>query len=314
MKKVLLSLCVMMGVGTMQAQIDNGGNWYNGRLIYSASDEDGGKVLMNAMAEGEEHEFLLVPVAGKADTYRVTKSENDYVMEYDAGSTVLHQKKEGWDVLCFYNAKNQLEGVMTNEKEWNDEKLSKAKWLNQMTGEYVADKGKENELNVDFAWERLSINGEMTSYEVETFNGSVTGYITIAPIEGSTNRLEGLWQVVPTLEGLRFYAVKKTGDYFYERERTGKYIDLVESNPEVGRFFFASTVLLNNGLSQYEKSTLRVMRNAILARHGYVFQSKDLQDYFSKEPWYKPAASNDNIKLSLIEQLNVELIQFAEKR
>ena len=203
---------------------------------------------------------------------------------------------------------------MTNEKEWNDEKLSKAKWLNQMTGEYVADKGKENELNVDFAWERLSINGEMTSYEVETFNGSVTGYITIAPIEGSTNRLEGLWQVVPTLEGLRFYAVKKTGDYFYERERTGKYIDLVESNPEVGRFFFASTVLLNNGLSQYEKSTLRVMRNAILARHGYVFQSKDLQDYFSKEPWYKPAASNDNIKLSLIEQLNVELIQFAEKR
>ena len=58
----------------------------------------------------------------------------------------------------------------------------------------------------------------MTSYEVETFNGSVTGYITIAPIEGSTNRLEGLWEVVPTLEELRFYAVKKTGVNLYNSQ------------------------------------------------------------------------------------------------
>ena len=38
-----------------------------------------------------------------------------------------------------------------------------------------------------------------------------------------------------------------------------------------------------------------------------------LQDYFSKEPWYKPAASNDNIKLSFIEQLNMELIKAEEE-
>ena len=54
------------------------------------------------------------------------------------------------------------------------------------------------------------------------------------------------------------------------------------------------------------------MRNAILARHGYVFKSKDLKEYFGKEPWYKPADSNDNINLSLLEELNIELIKSVE--
>ena len=54
------------------------------------------------------------------------------------------------------------------------------------------------------------------------------------------------------------------------------------------------------------------MRNEILAVHGYRFQSEDLQDYFSKQFWYQPAASNDDIKPSLIERLNIELIKAEE--
>ena len=36
--------------------------------------------------------------------------------------------------------------------------------------------------------------------------------------------------------------------------------------------------------------------------------------YFGNEPWYHPAASNDDIRLSLVEQLNVELIQQMEAK
>ena len=86
-----------------------------------------------------------------------------------------------------------------------------------------------------------------------------------------------------------------------------------ETNPAVGRFFYASSTLLNDKwFRRFDKSTLRIMRNAILARHGYRFQSKDLQEYFANEPWYKPAASNDKIKLSFVEQLNMELIKHVE--
>ncbi len=55
------------------------------------------------------------------------------------------------------------------------------------------------------------------------------------------------------------------------------------------------------------------MRNAILAAHGYVFKSKDLKTYFEAQPWYTPAASNASIKLSLLEELNIALIQAAER-
>ena len=54
------------------------------------------------------------------------------------------------------------------------------------------------------------------------------------------------------------------------------------------------------------------MRNFILARRGYVFQSKDLKAYFEKQPWYKPADSNDDVQLSLLERLNIELIKYRE--
>ena len=36
--------------------------------------------------------------------------------------------------------------------------------------------------------------------------------------------------------------------------------------------------------------------------------------YFALEPWYKPASSNDGIRLSFIEQLNIELIKQMEEK
>ena len=76
---------------------------------------------------------------------------------------------------------------------------------------------------------------------------------------------------------------------------------------------YSTYVLLLNKhlLSRYKKSVLRIMRNSILAKHGYRFQSKDLQEYFGAQDWYMPQ-NNDDVKLSFVEQLNVELIKTAE--
>ena len=65
-------------------------------------------------------------------------------------------------------------------------------------------------------------------------------------------------------------------------------------------------------LMNIPREQLRLMRNEILARHGYVFKSKDLKDYFSSKPWYHPGTNNNNIKLSVIEQTNLELIKSEE--
>ena len=74
-----------------------------------------------------------------------------------------------------------------------------------------------------------------------------------------------------------------------------------------------TTYLLNTTwLARFPKEELRLMRNEILARHGWNFQSKDLQDHFKKEKWYKPVKDNNTVVLSDLERTNLELIKAEE--
>ena len=65
-------------------------------------------------------------------------------------------------------------------------------------------------------------------------------------------------------------------------------------------------------LGRFSKDQLRLMRDEILARHGWKFQSKDLQDYFNNQTWYSPVGDNSQIKLSVIETTNIQLIKNEE--
>ena len=56
------------------------------------------------------------------------------------------------------------------------------------------------------------------------------------------------------------------------------------------------------------------MRNEIYAHHGYTFTSADLKAHFAKMSWYKPLGDNSKIKLSQLEQLNVDLIKAEEDK
>lgn len=56
---------------------------------------------------------------------------------------------------------------------------------------------------------------------------------------------------------------------------------------------------------------LRIARNEIFARYGYIFQSKELQDYFASLNWYQPNVNYDGY-LSEVEKHNIELIKSLE--
>ena len=58
---------------------------------------------------------------------------------------------------------------------------------------------------------------------------------------------------------------------------------------------------------------LKIMRNEIFARHGYIFQSDDMISYFFSQSWYNPRYANVNDMLSKIEQANIGLITRFEK-
>ncbi len=121
-------------------------------------------------------------------------------------------------------------------------------------------------------------------------------------------------------EGVNFLAVRKpNGDAMWTMELTTvNEKECEERQQMMGQeepWNAVNGILLNRAYLQScvaTKSELRLLRNKILAYHGYRFQSKDLQEYFGNVRWYKPVSDNNTIKLSIIEQTNIQLIKSEE--
>jgi serine/threonine-protein kinase len=80
-----------------------------------------------------------------------------------------------------------------------------------------------------------------------------------------------------------------------------------------GRFPEASTRLLSaSDLARRTSWELRVMRNEIFARHGYIFKKPEMRSYFAQQPWYNPRYDDVSRLLSDIEMRNVKMIKSSE--
>lgn len=122
-----------------------------------------------------------------------------------------------------------------------------------------------------------------------------------------------------TQEGQSFLAIRKpNGDIMWvldqttENEKRCEYLQQMMGQEEPWNA--VNSILLNRAYlyNNVETKNLRLLRNKILAYHGYRFQSEDLQDYFGKVAWYKPIDDNSTIKLNIIEQTNIQLIKSEE--
>lgn len=58
-----------------------------------------------------------------------------------------------------------------------------------------------------------------------------------------------------------------------------------------------------------DSSTLRYLRNAILARHNYRFKSQDLMDFYTEYDWYYPEKANVIAELNSTETYNIEFFK-----
>ncbi len=67
-------------------------------------------------------------------------------------------------------------------------------------------------------------------------------------------------------------------------------------------------------LEGMDKERLRLMRNAVYARHGRTFKSKDLQSLFNGYVWYRPNSKYSDGLLTETDRENISLIQEFENR
>jgi len=305
MKKYLLLLLLCVASANLMAQsIPSDSKWYDGWNNYVASDWDEGSVLMQVIAEGEKLEFILVPVEGEEDCYILEKSPDaDAVLSYPVGLVVKRARGDGLEVLCLFDGNDRLVGVMSKTRI-PARVVSALNMNTRLKGSYKVDSTGDSIVIDDGVG---LFNGKKVYFKMDSFNDMATGVLKI----DTGSPLEGSWEFVPTLSGFIVYPVSLDQNSMFRR--TGEPFILVDADPGSGRFEFASKILLDNAcLKSYKKSTLRLMRSEILARHGYVFEDEDLKEYFRKQPWYKPAQSNEGIELSFIEKLNVGLIENAE--
>lgn len=66
-------------------------------------------------------------------------------------------------------------------------------------------------------------------------------------------------------------------------------------------------------LVELSKAELKIKRNEIFARYGYIFKSEDLREHFSKMTWYKPLYSDVTVFLTEMDKKNISLFSKLEK-
>jgi serine/threonine-protein kinase len=72
--------------------------------------------------------------------------------------------------------------------------------------------------------------------------------------------------------------------------------------------FTAERPVTIEDLAGKSKWDLDLMRNEIYARHGRVFKRRDLQDYFDRQPWYRPNSHYASSSVSALEERNAKKI------
>ncbi|EJQ48374.1 hypothetical protein IEI_03905 [Bacillus wiedmannii] len=105
----------------------------------------------------------------------------------------------------------------------------------------------------------------------------------------------------------------------FEKKGTEKNVVYNVTPPPTTRYVYNGFIfpdsdsrkLTSADLAYLSKEQLKIARNEIYARHGHMFQTKDMQAYFSKQSWYRENPYFAG-KLTDIESYNVELIKSRE--
>lgn len=309
MKKLFLTFFILLPMACISQTIEEGSMWFDGIAQYKAEVRLGGKIVYFYGGTPHEGGFEFTMERTPTGKYKLIPSrqaeETTPVGEF--GWSVEHVVRDGINALVVRDAQNEVSHVLSitglscyENMEYDNACI----FLGTYSPNQVGFLGNGNEYIVDYKEFRAGESEPLGPY---TFVAEYEMPINVVKSSGK------LWMLVPTVLGMNVYPAKQTDDDMYEK--AGDAISVFWSDPSKGRFSIASERLLNTSiLGHYNREALRLMRNEILARHGYVFQSEDLSDYFFKQSWYTPAASNDGIKLSAMEEINIGLIKAEESK
>lgn len=158
-------------------------------------------------------------------------------------------------------------------------------------------------------------------------------------LKKNAKELQGTWKAFKAIQinKRKFVLTKKIFNYNPKQaiENSNMYVDWNRTNIEkykdeyeeevyesisysiaTGEFSTingSATLLKRSDLENLSKGDLRIIRNAIYARHGYSFKNRPLRIFFDAQEWYMPISTDVKEKLTDIEKKNIQLLLQFEK-
>lgn len=317
MKKILITLLLSLSAAGVQARVANnakaiasGTVWNNSTVDYFAEVKSDGSIIFTGCDEGQDLAFRLTPKGAKKGEYLIADENPEWCVNPFNQSSLVKQEQWGDKLLlCLYDDEGRLRDVISPLDD--HDAMLEADWkrTRQLMGEYTSRRGEPMRIE---GREQMYFADTFAPYRKITFNSLITNLVEI---KGGT-RMDGLWEVEITPEGLKMRQMTTDDEYYRYAEPTGDEMEFVWARKDIPRFQYAGEILLNGDmLRSFDKSVLRLMRNEILFHHGYVPTSDDLRAYLADKKWYAPRKSNDGVfdELSVVEKLNIELIKTAEE-
>ena len=305
MKKiVIIALTFILAAGNSFAQIKKGSTWMNGTAFFIAEDV-GQEILFRGGTCHEGGWDFILKTTQTDGVYTLASAYEgfDFATIGKVGDTVKYVRDNynAWtflevihnglisDILFRTEDESLFDFIITNE-------------MATMNGEYVDEKGKK--YMFDYSECILgSFVPQKTRFNFGTEYDSPANVLLVG---------DKIFMYEITLKGMKLYMATydKESD-LYEKGQLAANLTFVDKGE--GRFPWTSKLLINGAMVRpYSKEALRIMRNEILARKGYRFNSADLKAHFGSKSWYSPVEDNSKINLSLGEQIAIEIIKSEE--
>ena len=299
MKKISLFLMLaLLTAANIHAQKMVDTQWSTGEWFLFGDSDDGSKIVFS-VGTGHEGGPNLVVKRVSNGVFENVSDNNEYPEIAKLKLVKYNCAKRGTtNALYCENAKGEVSHIFLE----SDDSFMENSFCDVLEGFYKGSDGKQ----YVFAEHTLSIDGVSAQYEPLACE---MGYTNGFKYKGKR------YCFMISENGVNLYTTNSSddgGDY----EPDKLWVKLTSDQEALGGrwVLLKDNIVTESYLGYYDKKLLRLMRNEIYARHGYKFASADLTNYFSKMSWYKPVSDNSKVKLSDIEQLNINLIKIAEDR
>ncbi len=148
----------------------------------------------------------------------------------------------------------------------------------------------------------LKINADTLNSKIINNNDTVA-----KPIIKKIDTLRSLPKIINTKKDSLLQ--KNVGSTFIKKDSLrfakadSNFIKLLKTNAT------SNHVLTESEIAGIDKRNLKMLRNEIFAKHGYIFKNKQLNDYFLSKTWYHPVSEDVSSKLSTIEKQNADFLK-----